>query len=180
MADPKAKDFVCVGQFSAPHGLKGAIRLKSFTEAPESIKRFRAFFAGDQFSPVKIRFSNPAKDGFLVTIQGITTPEDAGRFKGQQVFVARADFQPLEGDEFYLTDLEGLEVLDLKGAKVGVAEKVFEFGAGPVLEISLLKPVKDYGATLLLPLKGNAITKIDVKGGVLTVDLETWLKGDEE
>lgn len=176
MAPKDNKDFVCVGQFAGPHGLKGALVLKSFTEQPENIKTFRGLFLEGDFSALKVKFSNPSKGGFLVTLPGVSTPEEAVRFKGKKVFVPRADFKPEAPGEFYLADLEGLKVTSADGETLGRAERVYEFGAGPVLEIALKKPLKDFGKSLMVPLRGNAISKIDLEAGAVTVDLTGWLE----
>ncbi len=177
---PKGQnDYVCVGQFSGPHGLKGGIKLKTFTDEPENIKGFKTFYLEGDFSPVSPRFSGTTKGGFIVTIEGVSTPEDAGPLKGKKIFIAKSDLKPASDGEFYLADLEGLLVKNAQGKVLGTAAKVYDFGAGPILEINLEEPLKDYGKTLMVPLKGNAVTDIQLKQGFLAIDLETWLEGEE-
>jgi 16S rRNA processing protein RimM len=178
---PKGQnDYVCVGQFAGPHGLKGAIRLKSFTEEPGNIKGFKSFFLEGDYTPLAPKFSGPAKGGFIVTLKGVSNPEAALPFKGKKVFVQREDLKPAEEGEFYLADLEGLNVKTKAGEGLGKTAKVYDFGAGPILEIDLNEPLKGYGKTLMIPLKGNAVTDIKLADGYLTIDLETWLEGDKE
>lgn len=177
---PKGQnDYVCVGQFAGPHGLKGGIRLKSYTEEPGNIKGFKSFFLEGDFSPIAPRFSGTTKGGFIVTLEGVSTPEDAAPFKGKKIFIARQALKPAKDDEFYLADLEGLDVKNGAGQVIGKAAKVYDFGAGPILEIDLDKPLKGYGKTLMIPLKGNAVSEISLKGGFLSIDLETWLESED-
>lgn len=177
---PKGQnDYVCVGQFAGPHGLKGGIRLKSYTEEPENIKGFKTFYLEGDFSPISPRFSGPAKGGFIVTLEGVSTPEDAAAFKGKKVFIQKGHLKPAGKDEFYLADLEGLIVKAETGETLGRAAKVYDFGAGPILEIDLDKPLKGFGKTLMIPLRGNAVSDIKLADGYLTIDLETWLEGEK-
>ena len=87
--------------------------------------------------------------------------------------------KPSGKDEFYLADLEGLDVKNDAGETLGKAVKVYDFGAGPILEIDLAEPLKGFGKTLMIPLKGNAVSDIKLADGYLTIDLETWLEGEE-
>lgn len=177
---PKGQnDYVCVGQFAGPHGLKGGIRLKSFTEEPGNIKGFKSFFLEGDFSPIAPRFSGSTKGGFIVTLEGVSTPEDAAPFKGKKIFIAKEDLKPADRGEFYLADLEGLIVKAETGKTLGKAAKVYDFGAGPILEIDLDKPLKGYGKMLMIPLRGNAISDIKLADGFLTIDLDTWLEGED-
>ncbi len=179
MSSQGQNDYVCVGQFAGPHGLKGGIKLKSFTEEPGNIKGYKAFFLEGDFSPISPRFSGTTKGGFIVTLEGVSTPEDTVPFKGKKIFIAKQALKPAGKDEFYLADLEGLDVKNGADELLGTAAKVYDFGAGPILEIDLNEPLKDYGKTLMLPLKGNYVSDIKLAEGFLTIDLGSWLAGEE-
>ena len=82
-------DYVCVGQFAGPHGLKGGIKLKSFTEEPGNIKGFKSFYLEGDYSPIAPRFSGTTKGGFVVTLEGVSNPEETSKFKGKKIFIAK-------------------------------------------------------------------------------------------
>ncbi len=85
---PKGQnDYVCVGQFAGPHGLKGGIKLKSFTEEPGNIKGYKSFYLEGDFAPIAPRFSGTTKGGFVVTLEGVSNPEDTSKFKGKKIFI---------------------------------------------------------------------------------------------
>lgn len=179
MSPQGQKDYICVGQFAGPHGLKGGIKLKSFTEETGNIKGFKTFYLEGDFAPIAPRFSGSTKGGFIITLDGVSSPEAAAAFKGKKIFITKQALKPAGKDEFYLADLEGLDIKTGAGDKLGKAAKVYDFGAGPILEIALDEPLKGYGKTLMIPLKGNAVSDIKLADGYLVIDLETWLEGED-
>lgn len=180
MARGRESGFVCVGQFGAPHGIRGDVRLKSFTEKPETLKTFSRFYLEGDFNSLELAFKHAAGQGFVVSVRNLTTPELAGTLKGKRVFVKRGDLPPAKDGELYLADLEGMAVLTPKGNALGRVEKIYDFGAGPVLEIALEEALKGYGETMMIPFQGPAIEKVDLVKGQILFDLEAWLADEEE
>ncbi len=164
-----------MGQFAGPHGLKGALRLKSFTENPANVKAYKSFFLEGGYDAISPRFSNPAKGGFIVTLEGVSTPEAASALKGKKLYIQKATLKPAKEGEFYLADLEGLDVKTTTGKAIGKVTKVYDFGAGPIIDIDLLEPLKGYGYSIMIPLRGNAVSAINLTRGFLEIDHETWL-----
>lgn len=173
-------DWLCVGVIAGAHGVKGEVRLKSFTEEPAAIGAFDALFAGAGREPIRLLGLRPAKGGFVGRIEGVTDREAAEALKGTELFVRRADLPSTEDeDEFYLADLEGLTALDGNGAVLGSIAAIHDFGAGPLLEIKLAAdraPRKYVGVSPLVPFTKALVPEVDIGAGRVIVLLDKWLE----
>lgn len=178
MSSKTEKGQVCVGRFSDPHGVKGGIRLKSLTARPETLKTFQVYF-GPSGEALDLSFGQKLKDGFVVTVDGITTPEDAKKLKGREVFIKKGQLKQLDPGEFYQADLENLKVVTVAGQQIGKTVAINNFGAGDVIEIALDKAHKGVGKTLVVPFRGAVVTDVDLEKGTLTIDPDGWLEGEK-
>ena len=154
-----------VGVFGAPHGVRGQIRLKSFTGVPEAIAGYGplADAAGRRFVLTALRLLKD--DMFVATLAGINQREAAVALNGIELFLPRAALPVAEDEEFYHADLIGLRAEAGNGALLGVVRNVLNFGAGDILEIS---PAAG-GEMLVLPFTRAVVPEIDVAGGRVVV-----------
>jgi 16S rRNA processing protein RimM len=155
---------LCVGVILGAHGLKGAVRVKSFTanavdvaaygivEDEAGRRRFRLLALGE------------AKGVVTARIDGIVDRTGADALKGVKLFVAR-DVLPATGeDEFYASDLVGLSAEGTDGSELGKVKGVFDFGGGDVIEI------QGPGGSVMVPFTKAAVPVVDIAGGRLVVD----------
>lgn len=166
--------WVQVGAVGAPHGVRGDMRLKSFTENPASIFKFADIRLDADGKPVSLVKKGKSKDGFIVHMDGIDTPEAVSALTGRELFVHRDALAPAEEDEYYLTDLIGLEARDESGGKIGVVDAVENFGSEDLIELILDEPVKGLGRYAFIPFRKQLVTAVDIKGGFLTVAFTLW------
>ena len=158
---------IAVGIFGAPQGVRGDVRLKSYTADPLAIARYTGLTdaAGTRdFRIVAARVQ--AKDILVVRLAGIADRDSAAALTHVELFVPRASLAAPEPDEFYHADLVGLRALDTAGAQLGIVAAVSNFGAGDILEIA---PVAG-GETLVVSFTKSAVPVIDIAGGYLTID----------
>ena len=167
-------DWVCVGAFAAPHGVKGSVRLKSFTDHTAAIFAFKDLRDGPDGRPVAITKERSNKDGFVVRVEGITSPEAAKALKSKQLWVHRDAFVPAEEDEFYLADLIGLEARDAAGGRIGVVHAVENFGAEDLVELVLDAPIKGLGRYAFVPFRLELVPEVNLGDGFLTIDMVRW------
>lgn len=167
-------DWVLVGALGAPHGVRGDMRLKSFTENPASIFKFTDLRLGADGKTVSLAKKSKSKDGFVVHIGGIDTPEAVAELPARQLYVHRDQLPDAAEDEFYLADLVGLEARDEKGAKIGVVNAVENFGSEDLIELILDEPVKGLGRFAFIPFRKALVPTVDIKGGFLTVSFAEW------
>jgi 16S rRNA processing protein RimM len=155
---------VCVGVITGARGLKGELKVKSFTAEAKDVAAYGPVSdetGGRQF---KLSVRGMAKDQVVVSISGITDRNGAEALKGLQLFVPR-DALPAAGDEeYYHADLIGMTARDADGESVGTVRGVFDFGAGDMLEID-----RERGDTVFVPFTREAVPEVDLAGRTLIV-----------
>jgi 16S rRNA processing protein RimM len=152
---------VCLGQFGAAHGVRGEIRLYSFTADPPAIAGYGPLESEDGRT-FKIEAMRPAKDHFVARISGIADRNAAELLKNVKLYVPRERLpEPDEPDEFYHADLIGLTVVDRDGKKLGTVAALHNFGAGDLIEIT----PDGGGKTELLPFDEHHVPLVDIAAG---------------
>ncbi len=169
---------ILVGRFGAPHGVRGELRLQSFTQDPVAIGSYGPLADASGGRRFEITASRLVKDNLLIVrIAGIADRSAAERLTNTELFVAREALPPPEDDEFYLADLVGMTVVDERGMDLGRVSAVPNYGAGDILEI--VSP--GAGETLLLPFTKAVVPTIDLAARRLSVSLpETVVDTDEQ
>jgi 16S rRNA processing protein RimM len=126
---------ILVGQFGAAVGIRGELRLKSFTENPLAIARYKSLSLDDG-SLVSIRSLREQGKQLVASVKGVTDRSAAEALTGRDLFIARSELPDTEADdEFYFSDLVGLMVRDQSGNETGKVVAVHDFGAGNILEM---------------------------------------------
>jgi 16S rRNA processing protein RimM len=164
-------DRVCVGAITGAFGVTGEVRLKSFCAEPAAIADYGPLYTKDGTRSFVIKLTRPVAGGLGARITGVRTKEEADALRGTEVYVDRARLPSLPDDEFYHSDLIGLEVLDTGGVAQGRVLAVHNHGAGDILEIG--------GAArktaLMLPFTLAAVPTVDLAAGRIIVDLPEGL-----
>lgn len=158
-------DRVCVGAIGGAFGVRGEVRLKSFCSVPEDIAAYGPLFAEDG-RRFEIRLTGQIKNGLSARISGISTKEAADALRGLRLYVAREALPSLPDDEYYHTDLIGLEVFDTGGTPLGQVRAVLNHGASDLLELH--RP----GApgTILLPFTRAIVPTVDLAARRIVAD----------
>jgi 16S rRNA processing protein RimM len=155
---------VCVARVGAPHGVRGEVKLRSFTADPAAVRDYGPLQTDDG-RVVEIDAMRPAKDGFVVRLKGIADRDAAALLRNKDLYVPRERLPAPEPDEFYLADLVGLTVVGRDGATLGTVVDLHDFGAGPVLEFG----PRQGGDTVMLPFTEEVVPVVDVAGARLVV-----------
>jgi 16S rRNA processing protein RimM len=157
---------VCLGQIGAPHGVRGEVRLRSFTAEPEAIATYGALQTEDSRA-IEIESLRPAKDHFVASLSGIHDRDAAAELANAKLYVPRERLPQLaDPEEFYHSDLIGLAVVDRAGQRLGSVIAIHNFGAGDLLEVQLDTSNK----TELLAFNDANVPSIDVASGRLVLD----------
>jgi 16S rRNA processing protein RimM len=156
---------VCVARVGAAHGLRGEVRLNSFTGDPLAVTRYGELESADGKRTFEIETCRPGKGFLVVRFKGIADRTAAERLCNLDLYVPRERLPAADDGEFYHADLIGLTALTADGAEFGTVVAIHDFGAGDLLEI---RPVAG-GMTVLLPFTEAIVPKVDVAGGSLTV-----------
>ena len=173
MASPD--DRVLAGVITAAHGIKGEVKLKSFTADPQAIAAYGPLLAstGERFEIQKLKAQ---KDGFIATLKGVGDRNRAEALKGVELFVPRRQLPELQEDEVYIHDLIGVTAVDMSGANFGTVVAVPNFGAGDLIEIRRA----GLSETVLVPFARSYVPEVDLARGRIVIDLPaTWLDADD-
>ena len=160
---------ICLGQIGAPHGVRGEVRLRSFTADPDAIAAYGPLETEDGHV-VQIESLRRAKDHFVARLAGVADRDAAERLTNVKLYVPRERLPaPNHADEFYHADLIGLAVVDRDGRKLGTVVAVHNFGAGDLIEV---RPT-DGNTTQMLPFNEATVPVVDLAAGRLVVELPT-------
>ncbi|MEM1377487.1 MAG: ribosome maturation factor RimM [Pseudomonadota bacterium] len=142
MAEPP-KDPVLMGVVGAPHGVKGQVRVKSYTADPLAIGDYGPLFTKSGRELI-LRETQPSKSVVVVRIDGVRYRDQAEALKGEELFVDRSQLPDaeLEDDEFFVRDLIGMDVVTEEGEPFGKVRDVPNFGAGDLVEVTLASSTK--------------------------------------
>lgn len=156
---------VCLGQIGAVHGLRGEVRLRSFTSDPAAITGYGPLETDDG-RVFEIERLRPAKDHFVASFSGIRDRTAAEKLANLKLYVPRERLPaPTGTDEFYHADLIGLAVVDPAGRTFGTVIAIHNFGAGDLIEV---RP--DAGnQTELVPFDAINVPTVDVAAGRIVV-----------
>jgi 16S rRNA processing protein RimM len=165
---------VCVARIGAAHGVRGAVKLWTFTEDPFAVTRYGPLATRDGARAFEIAHARQGKGHLVATLKGVATRNDAERLNGIELYVAREKLPATEDDEYYHTDLIGLAAVTPANEPLGKVLAIHNFGAGDIIEIA---PPR--GPTLLLPFTNAVVPTVDIAGGRVVVEVPAEIEGDE-
>lgn len=166
---------ICVGAVMGAFGVRGEVRLKSFCAEPSAIENYNPLVteSGESY---ELKLVRSVKSGFGARLSGIQDKEAADALRGTRLYARRVDLPRLPDDEYYHSDLIGLEVLDTGGAKLGKVSAVQDFGAGDILEIA----GKGLKEPAMLPFTLANVPTIDLAAGKIIADPPVGLFPDQK
>lgn len=150
----------------AAHGIRGEVRVKTYTDDPLAIADYGQLYDA-QGKAYEVLEARSAKTVVVVRFKGINDRNAAEALNGTELFIDRSQLpdDDLDEDEFFQTDLMGLEALDADGKSYGVVSALFDFGAGDLIELSLKGK-----RPMLIPFTEAAVPEIDFEKGIIRVD----------
>ena len=132
------EDFILVGNFGRPIGLKGSLKLNSFTRPPNNIKNYNSFFLkeNNEFVKIDVNKINVSGKNLVIFLNSCDSLEQAETiFKGREIYILKSDLPEIR-DKFYWDDLIGLEVIIRSSEKtLGKVHSLIETGSNDVLII---------------------------------------------
>lgn len=158
-------DLTCVGAIAGAFGVRGEVRLKSFTATPEDIATYAPLSTktGESFT---VTITQTINNGFAARLSGVATKEQADALRGTELFARRDQLPNLPDDEFYYADLTGLIVLNTGGTVLGTVKSVQNHGAGDLLEVQ----GPGLKSSVLVPFTKAAVPTVDLASGRIIVD----------
>ena len=165
---------ICVARIGAAHGVRGAVKLWTFTEDPLAVRDYGPLTTKDGARQFEVTHLREAKDHLVATLKGVTTRDDAERLNGLELYVPRDRLPETDDDEYYHADLIGLAAVNAAGERLGRVVAIHNFGAGDIIEIA-----PPNGPTMLLPFTNAVVPTVDLAGGRVVIELPQEIDGDE-
>lgn len=150
-----------VARVTGAFGVRGEVRIGTFTEDPMALLQYRRLLRADGSPGLTIVSARPAKGGVIARCKEIETKEQADALRGLRLHVPRSALPETDEDEYYLADLVGLAVVTPEGESLGVIKSVQDFGAGDLLEVD----ARDGSPTWYLSFTRDAVPEVDIAGG---------------
>jgi len=161
-----ARNTVCVGQIVGVHGVRGLVKLKSFTGDPAAIAGYNPLTDRTGTRSFVVELQSAMKDYWLARVQGVNDRTAAEALRGVDLHVDRDRLPPIEDeDEFYQADLIGLPVERPDGTAIGTVIALHDFGGGEMLEVML--PER---RSIMVPFTKALVPVVDVAGGRIVAD----------
>ena len=160
---------VVLGYVSGLYGVKGWIKIHSYTDPRDAILAYRGWMLerAGRWEPVAIAEGRPHGKTVVARIEGVDDRDQAAAFIGLQIGVERAALPATDKDQYYWSDLEGLTVVNKAGAEIGRVAYLLETGANDVMVVDKA------GREVLIPfVTGDIVRDVDLDGGTIRVDWE--------
>jgi 16S rRNA processing protein RimM len=154
-------DLIQVGRVAGAFGVRGEVRITSFTAEPLALVDYKALVREDGSPGLTITSGRAAKGGVVVRAKDVDTRDQAEALRGLKLFISRDRLPEPEEDEFYVTDLIGLALRSPDGEALGTIRSVQDFGAGDLLEVQ----PPEGGATWYLPFTREAVPEVRIADG---------------
>ena len=162
------KNFLEIGLIVGVHGIKGEVKLKSYTEIPENIFSYQELHVENSNKQINLIFVRKVKNSFICRIENIITRNEAEKLKGLKLFINRNKLSKLSDDEFYQVDLLDFQVYNLKRESFGSIISFNDFGGGLLVEVNKNDEI------FYLPMSSNFLKDINYvkKEVILNLDLD--------
>ena len=165
---------ICVARIGAAHGVRGAVKLWTFTEDPLAVKRYGPLTTKDGARQFEVASAREANGHLVATLKGVATREEAERLNGLELYIAREKLPETDEGEYYHADLIGLAAVTVANEPIGRVTAIHNFGAGDIIEIA-----PPHGATMLLPFTNAVVPTVDLGSGRVVIVLPDEIDGDD-
>ena len=164
---------ICVARIGAAHGVRGAVKLWTFTEDPMAVMQYGPLSTKDGARNFEVANAREAKGHLVATLKGVATREEAERLNGIELYIPRSKLPATDADEYYHADLIGLAAENAAGEAIGRVIAIHNFGAGDIIEIATAN-----GPTIMLPFSNAVVPEIDLKGGRIVIEPPEDIDGE--
>jgi 16S rRNA processing protein RimM len=150
-----------VGRLGAAHGVRGWLRVQSFTDPPQRLFEWKTWMVGNR--EMKLLEARPQGNGWIALLEGVVERDAASRLTGQMISVEREQLPPAEGREHYRDDLIGFEARNLEGALLGAVD---HFVDTPGNAVMVIQGEREH----LVPVTKQHLRSVDKDARALIVD----------
>jgi len=166
---------VCLGVVTGPHGVQGAVRVKSFTEAPKDVARYGPLTDERGLRRFELRLIGAGKGVVIARLSGVEDRNQAEALRGLRLYLPRSALPQTGAEEYYHADLIGLEAVLGDGSLVGRVRAVHDFGAGDTLELA-----RPGAPPVMVPFTRAVVPSVELAAGRLVLDPPPGLLDENE
>jgi 16S rRNA processing protein RimM len=166
--------FLVVGKVRRPHGVHGDVVAEIYTDFPERFIPSKEIFLGEKHLKLVITNHRQHNEGLLLGFEGVSSPEQAGRYRNQIISISTSDASELPEGRFYFHELIDLEVVDEGGNHLGTLTEILETGANDVYVVK-----SSTGSELLLPAIREVVLNVDLDAKKMRVHLIPGLADED-
>lgn len=162
-----------MGRISAPFGIKGWIRVQTYTRAISGLTSYPTWWVSSAggWREVEVEQSQAQGADVVAKLAGCDDRDVAAGLKGQQVAIPREAFPPTEQGEFYWADLIGLSVKNTDGQDFGVVTSMMETGANDVMVVQQSATgSQEHGRERLIPFIADVVKRVDIAASLIEVE----------
>jgi 16S rRNA processing protein RimM len=156
---------ILVGAIAGAHGVRGEVRIKTFTANPRAIGRYGPVEDETGARSFKLTVRGEVKGLVIARLDGVADRNQAEALKGLRLYVPRAKLPRPRRGEWYVADLIGLAAQEASGAPLGRVKSVQNFGAGDVIELE-----RTDGTTEFMPFTKAVVPEVDIEGGKVVIN----------
>ena len=158
-------NLICIAKITKPHGIRGQAKLMSYAEKPEDIFKYPCLY-DDKLNEYILKLNVQNNNMFIVNFNNNKSRNLVEEIAGTKLYITREMMPKSEQDEYYHTDLEGLEVIDLEQKLHGHIKEIHNFGAGDLIEMKIL----DSKETIFLPFGQEFVSEVNLAKKYLVFD----------
>ena len=156
---------VLIGKITSSHGVRGLVKIHLYIESPEVVSNLKFFNDENGNKIFDIVSLVKHKNLYLVKLEGLEDRDQSDALRGTELFMGGLELPELEEEEFFISELNGLQVKDSKGEEFGTIRSVFNFGAGDVLEIT-----KSSGEYFMITFTKENVPTVSIKEGFVVIN----------
>ena len=164
------QDRVLLGVVAAPHGVRGLVRIRSFTDDPMAVAGYGLLADETGSKRFKVEALSASRGAVLARIEGVDDRNAAEALRGTKLYVERSALPVVGEKEWYEADLVGLTAVGTDGRDWGKVLAFHDFGAGLMIEVSGGASAQGGKGPVMLPFTDEAVPEVDVEGGKVVVD----------
>lgn len=156
---------ICLGKIITPHGIRGAVKIKSYTQIPEDIEKYSPLLSKNGKNHYNTKIISCNNDIIIASVNGINNRNDADKLRNIELYTTRDKLPETDEEEFYNEDLIGLKALLPNGSEYGVIKAVLNYGASDIIEIKTTENKEE-----MFPFTKAIFPEINLKGGFVTIN----------
>lgn len=157
-------DKYLIGQIIKAQGLDGTVKIKIFTDSALRFKKIDKVLLNNNSNYTNFKYLRENSGFVYAKIDGTTNRTEAENLRNTKLYIFKEDMYDLDNDEYFISDLIGINVIDEKNNHIGTIKDVEQYGATDILVIQTLE------GEFSVPFIGEIVKEVDVKNDKFVIN----------